>query len=868
MMTDQKRYSLNSRIFVLIGSIFLLVTACQPLTPIYTEREWLYTDLRALDAPDSMLPSQDLVALYTRTLNGELQIRLDLLDFSSELDYDLTIALDTRPGGMSLLQTDEIPGLGHPDLVNCLRPTTRMGLGNKDAVVGQDREWDYFLKIPASGNLTLQDIEGELQGIPLGVFRDPSLDTVTIYIDKTELIPGSAGFWIAAWSSPTGSNKCVDIIDSVFSDNLPPPQVPVLLTFWNTFNAVTPAQALRAWNGAHTGPFNDRHGLHQLLSAAQVYHFPIVLLDAKTPVSLSALDYVGGTELLQNLVEKGLVFLPDASSLSGSPLPGEVATETAYTGWAFAHSSVESRQVGLDNGVRASLASYGKNWFEIQLADLKTGDLLQYTDYAQSSQILVFTSVFSDTGIPTLALDQLSEGYLAHLVRWKNQIVVPIPMNWRRLDIQNTQQATRDGPSLELRQNLLSLASQMAVKGYNDSSLFLLLGGDLGRSSWGDITTATNTFLYLNSHPWIKPLTPEALLTLPPAQPDILFTSLYHSTLTGSLSTTHTSTSWITAGDPGSNPNPITTAIDQMEAALHSPTPPEIPALPYLRSNYLGQIGHLLVASRWAELPPDKPCGDQNLPVDGSCFMVEDSDGDGQQEYLLASATFFGVFKSQGGYLTTAWIRNSSGIHQIVAPTWQFNVGLSDPTTWDLHAGLASDPGQLRGAFSDIPAGYAGTSWQESKATLIPGQITFTTSDGKLTKTIHLTSFGLHVEYQASYPLIVQIPLAIDPWVRFKPGWGDLYQEIPCSSPDAYCSKVYTIDPQVKAVWGWELKNGPQIAIGTTSSLNPYPFTVSRDLMYAAEDPFYDYTRGHYLPFPFALVEVQGEGKFSIYLLF
>jgi hypothetical protein len=150
----------------------------------------------------------------------------------------------------------------------------------------------------------------------------------------------------------------------------------------------------------------------------------------------------------------------------------------------------------------------------------------------------------------------------------------------------------------------------------------------------------------------------------------------------------------------------------------------------------------------------------------------------------------------------------------------------------------------------------------------MPDQIIFSTSDGKLTKTVHLTSYGLQVEYQASYPVVVQIPLAIDSWVRFQPGWGDRYQAIPCLVADVYCSTIYVIDPQVKAVWGWELKNGPQIVIGTTSSLNAYPFTVSRDQMPTPEDPFFDYTRGHYLPFPFALVEVQGEGKFSIYLLF
>lgn len=833
---------MNFRVLVFLGLIFLLATACQPVTTVNIEPDWVYSDLRALDEPDPIPPSQDLVALYTRILNGELQIRLDLLDFATDLDYDLTIAVDTKRGGKSLLQIDK---------------------------TAQKREWDYFIKIPASGNLQISDIEGDLKDIALRVFRDPSLDTVKIYVDKKEIIPGSAGFWIVAWLSPTGSDKRVDTIGPVFSDDLPPPQVPVLLTFWNTFNAVTPAQALRSWNGAHTGPYNDRHGLRQLLSAAQANHFPIVLLDAKTPVSVSALDYVGGTGLLHYLVERGLVFLPDASSLSGNLLPDEATSQKVDIGLAFAQSSAESRQVGLDNGLRASLAAFGAHWFEMQLADQNIGNLLLYHDYAHSTrEQLVFTSIFSNPGMPILALDQLSGGYPAHLVRWKDQIVASIPMNWQRLDIQSTQQATRDGPSLELRQSLLTSAWQMAVNDNHDPPLFLLLGGDLGRSSWGDITAAKNTLQYLNSRPWIWPLTLDDLLTLSPVQQESDFTFYARSALSETTTTTKVYPPWMTSDFPGNNTDPVKTAIYQMEVALHSPTPPELPALPSLRSNYLGQIGHLLAASRWAEGPPDKPCGDQNPPVNGTCFMMEDSDGDGQVEYLLASATFFGVFESQGGYLTTAWIRDSNGLHQIIAPTWQFSVGLSDPTTWDLRSGLAADPGQLRGAFSDTPAGYAAPSWQENLTTVIPGQISFTTSDGKLTKTIHLTSYGLRVEYQVSYPVLVQIPLAVDAWVRFQPGWGDRYQEIPCLVSDGICSTVHVIDPQVKEAWGWELENGLQILLGTTSSLNAYPFTISRDLIHSPEDPFYDYTRGHYLPFPFALVEVQGESKFSIYLLF
>ena len=42
-----------------------------------------------------------------------------------------------------------------------------------------------------------------------------------------------------------------------------------------------------------------------------------------------------------------------------------------------------------------------------------------------------------------------------------------------------------------------------------------------------------------------------------------------------------------------------------------------------------------------------------------------------------------------------------SGIHQIIGPTWEFTVGLSDPSTWNLSLGLRSDSAQILGGFSN-----------------------------------------------------------------------------------------------------------------------------------------------------------------------
>ena len=79
------------------------------------------------------------------------------------------------------------------------------------------------------------------------------------------------------------------------------------MSFWDVFPAATPAQALRRWDGAHTGPRGERHGLKHILDNAGRYGIPVALLDLKTPASLAALNYMGITPQIQNLASLGLL---------------------------------------------------------------------------------------------------------------------------------------------------------------------------------------------------------------------------------------------------------------------------------------------------------------------------------------------------------------------------------------------------------------------------------------------------------------------------------------------------------------------------------------------------------------------------------
>ena len=101
----------------------------------------------------------------------------------------------------------------------------------------------------------------------------------------------------------------------------------------------------------------------------------------------------------------------------------------------------------------------------------------------------------------------------------------------------------------------------------------------------------------------------------------------------------------------------------------------------------------------------------------------------------------------------------------------------------------------------------------------------------------------------------MQVPLVLDPWVRFKPGWEQRYVE----SGSQQTGNLHD--------WTWGLEGGVQARLVTSSgSLSVQPFTITQAVMSTPENPDYQFPPGHYLPFPMALAEVVGEGNFTILL--
>lgn len=285
---------LRAWLFVLAGLV-LLSSSCQADNAQLSAGKrqlpaWQYRDLRRIDPADSRQPEADILAVYLRVSPGSrqetrLEIRLDLLSYRIEEPAGWLVALDHAPGGQNMLPNGNPAG----------------------------RSWDSLLVISDNGSIRLLDTALQPRPAPaIRVLRDAARQQIEISLNLSALPAARAGLWAQVFS--TGSepltSTVVDLTQPAALHGMPPEPVPLLLAFWNAFPAYTPAQALRRWDGAHTGPAGGRHGLYNLLRASRNHALPLALLDLSAPEALSALDYAGGLELVRQLERSRLLILP------------------------------------------------------------------------------------------------------------------------------------------------------------------------------------------------------------------------------------------------------------------------------------------------------------------------------------------------------------------------------------------------------------------------------------------------------------------------------------------------------------------------------------------------------------------------------
>lgn len=298
----------------------------------------------------------------------------------------------------------------------------------------------------------------------------------------------------------------------------------------------------------------------------------------------------------------------------------------------------------------------------------------------------------------------------------------------------------------------------------------LTLGGDFARSTWGTYEYAEPSFSWLAARPYL------VVFSDPP-----------------------TGTPDMPTGLPVDS---ILASAREMESMLAN-------ADPELAQNYTGLVAVMETAAAWSENPaPVAKCKDL-------C--------------ILASDKFYAVLNPLGGRLVFFF----AGRHQIIGPTAQFFIGLSDRSQWDLSKGEGADPGQIMGAFSD-----ADDAFRPYTAEITENAIRFVSADGR-EKSYRLTENGLDVTL--SGPFETKIPFALAPQTRFMPGWAGKYR------------LEQLVDGIRSGVAG-----GPRVRIQASagsvraadSFLDAIPSLAS------PENPNMELSPGFFLPFPITVVHL------------
>jgi hypothetical protein len=694
------------KITILALAAVLLFAACSPppqaaALPPLSLGAWKYADLRWIGPGNAANPQQDLVAAYARSTGDTLQIRLDFLSFYSSRPFDIYLALDNAPGG-----------------------ETHLPVAGNTAV-----RWNQLLVFPTGSDpLLLSPGQPPQPTRAAHLSVDEDFDGLVIHLEAQFLIPGTT---FQVFLTPPGANDIVDATSPLDLTGAPPEPAPLLLAFWDALPAASPAQSMRRWNGAHTGPLGQRHGLFQLLRASEQHNIPLALLDLKNPASLAALELLGGLELLHELDARALLLLPDYAA--GDPL-------TAL------YSMDLSRRSAQQYGLASS-----DFFFAPVGADLLAG-------YQAGFYVSADSRVLAAAG-----------GRL---------IPLPAPVYPEVEDLPGAlPQVDRAGLTLETKRALL----EATLSG--DPARLAVFGGSLPDSPWADSSITPLAFAYIANHPWIRPLDRAALLSipLPPARgqpelpcPDLLCTPLVlpftpYSTTEVPIASglTLPELRHLIRTDLESAPPGIATDLAwQMYLNLTAPTPD--PYCQALQANYLGQVGHLLAIARWAASP---------APV-SDC--AADLDWDGTADCILASDSFIATFKIDGGRLLFAGSLENGEFMQWIGPASQFQVGAGESHDWLIRLGAAADPNEIPGAFAPRRAPFS----VETPA-IEPGLLTFHSAAGDQ-KTYQLTPGGIRFSMQSSAPVHTRLPLVLSPQRFWQPGGSTGYSLTPAADQSSF----------------------------------------------------------------------------------
>ncbi len=638
-----------------------------------------------MDPIDAPIPEEELIAIYTRTLRDEVQVRLDFLDLPAQLKSDLYLEIDHTPGGN---RTDQ-SGSNNP-------------------------AWDTLVVIPAQGEIKVLQPEHpsgigwiSRPGAEARVLRNPQNDFIEISLNRSSLGQFSPDALVQASMIDPETGTILDIIQPVTWNHSAVERLSILFAFSNSFPAYTPSQALRRWDGAHTGPMGGRHGLYNLLRTSRSHQIPIVLLDLLSPESLSALEYQGGLSLVREMQAERLLSLASPLPASPEPLPE----------WVKARFFEDNQRTATLFDLPVSNFRFQP---QIHTPQLDSSEESTFPDQPGKDDFKTSQLTIND-GFPTFTLPDFTG-----------------PPQFL--------QATSEGPDQWWRKNLVGLAWLLNNSQTYSRQPVLLLGGSLPKSPWGNPENSRATFRYLKAHPWIRVATETDLQAGTP----LLY---FPANDSSEWKVASVSKRLLDALENSPN-NVLGKAAWDAYRASFLPVFPSPPDISRLRQNYLGEIELLITAAEWAD----------DLKPSSSC--LKDLDQDGSPECMLATQTVWAAFELDSGNLRNLFYScNGTTIHQAVGSSSQLVSGLGDRLDWVEISGRFVDPTVIPGALSG-PQGPYHYELKEDRLVLTSpdGKVT------KLYElTPNGVKIEQHSQFPAKLPEEMLFPLILDPWTRFQP---------------------------------------------------------------------------------------------------
>ena len=780
----------------------LLSSACGGLP---REHRFEYQHLRALDPAETHLPEMDLIALYYSTAGDETHLRIDLLDFQDSSEFDLYIAFDSRPGG-----SRQLP------LIDCA-----------------SLDWDLLIRVPASGSPDLfnASLEPSLAE-NIRVQKDSTLDIISLSIPPSLLdLPGPVR--VQVFTSFPGGDQAIDTLGPVLTDMHPPQRVNLLLTFWNVFSSHTPAQALRTWSGAHTGPSGERFGLHHLLDAVNETGIPVTLLDAKNPQTLAGLDYLGVLGQVQALDHRGLLTLPD-SLPAASALPEWLIERIITTDLDSVHA------FGFSSSPITAMIT--------EEPDKDAIELLRKLGYKA-----LFSPINKRSGA----------GPSYPLTRSGPLLLLPLPPTST-----DRSHSSDRGLSVDWRKSLLAAAMD------GGDSTVVSLGGDFSKTFWGDPQQSKNMLRWIAAHPWIHPVSPEEIIRDHFPAPEVIILDSAHferrayipvgvngqpisSGYTYDLIRALVQDGLLSFGNSPLAESAwrmyINTQIsneaidDRVDADGSTSTLSESnnrTSLALLRANSIGRTGIFISALRWAQSLMTNP-----ESFEQTIIMLEDIDWDGEPEAILQNDWLFAVVTPEGGRLAALFgYHPLSGAVQLIGGRPHLDIGLSDTRYWDPTGGEIGEKTEplLDGAFTSLS--NAAKQFElikegDSLLAIHPDGhyiLRYRMQDDQILINIS------HINNFSSF----EIPLLLNPAILRQPGWRQAYRQF------VEKDRIF-----------WAIDGGPGIAVSTDNlPMRFSSFLDSPAYKMDEELPNLEVTQGHFLPFPMALItiDLKDDGQINI----